>query len=128
MDAEAINALGTQPVRISPSHPSTGQESASSGSTGESEKIKVAGGVEDTVTISPEARTQQPEGKAPEAGISGGSGASQSRFAINENNEVVLKIVDANGQEIREIPAKEQQRLSRAIQDTVDKLVSDKNK
>ena len=118
MESEAIKALGSPPVRSSPSRPAVGVENANIGSVS-AEQAGVAHTGGDVVSISPDARAMQPEKVS----------QNSSRFEVNDNNEVVLKIVDANtGQEIRQIPAKEQQRLSQAIQDTVDTLINNNKK
>jgi uncharacterized FlaG/YvyC family protein len=80
----------------------------------------------DTVTLSSRGPAeQQGAASVPAKQVSGGS--SQARLEVTDKNEVVLKVIDSNtGQVIKEIPAREQQRLSKAIQESVDKLTNHK--
>ena len=122
MDAEAITTSAAPPVRTSPPRPSG--EQASPVSSGESGKVEVAP-QGDTVTLSSQgsAGQQTPVKVSPEKTSGGGSSSSQTRLEVTDKNEIVLQILDPKtGQVIKEIPAREQQRLSHAIQDTVDKL------
>lgn len=129
MDAEFIRVSTSPAVRSTPPSPSAEQSGAPSTSAGNSGKVEIPT-EGDTVTLSSKGPAEQ-QGEANVAAPKtlSGSASSQTRLEVTDKNEVVLKVIDTNtGQVIKEIPAREQQRLSQAIQDTVDKLANNSHK
>ena len=125
MDAEFIRVSISPAVRSTPPSPSAEQSSAPSTPAGSSGKVEIPT-EGDTVTLSSKGSVEQ-QGEATVAApnTSSSVASSQTRLEVTDKNEVVLKVIDSNtGQVIKEIPAREQQRLSKAIQDSVDKLAN----
>ena len=125
MDAEFIRVSTSPAVRSTPPSPSAEQSGAPSTPAGNSGKVEIPT-EGDTVTLSSKGPVEQ-QGEATVAApnTSSSVASSQTRLEVTDKNEVVLKVIDSNtGQVIKEIPAREQQRLSKAIQDSVDKLAN----
>lgn len=126
MDVEAIKVAGTSPppVRTTPARPPA-QDNAQLGSAGGQGQAIVA---EDNVTLSPTGRIASKSAE----GVPGAKTKeinTQARLTIANKNEVVVQILDGNtGQVVREIPNKQEQALSQAIQETVSKLTNNANK
>lgn len=129
MDAEAIRVSTAPPVRSSPPSPSVAQSGAPLVSAEKAVEVASAA-QDDTVTLSNKGPTEQAGGATVSTEkVSGGNSPSQTRLEVTDKNEVVLKVIDSNtGQVIKEIPAREQQRLSRAIHDSVEKMANNSQK
>lgn len=129
MDAEFVRVSTSPAVRGAPPSPSAEQSGAPPAPAGNSGKVEIPT-EGDTVTLSSKGPAEQ-QGEAEVAApkTSTAITSSQTRLEVTDKNEVVLKVIDTNtGQVIKEIPAREQQRLSQAIQDTVDKLANNSHK
>ncbi len=129
MDAEAIRVSTAPPVRSRPPSPSVAESGAPLVSA--EKAVEVESATEgDIVTLSNKVPTEpRGEARVSTEKVSGGTSSSQTRLEVTDKNEVVLQVIDSNtGQVIKEIPAREQQRLSRAIHDSVEQMANNSQK
>jgi len=112
MDIQAINSV------INPTAPkpkpivssSRSKEESSSASTG------------DTVSLSKESQYFAQQDKASSSKTTS-AGIEQRKLSVTDNNEVVLKVIDRQTQEVvRTLPSEEQLELKDAIRDVLDKI------
>jgi uncharacterized FlaG/YvyC family protein len=112
MDIQAINSV------INPTAPkpklivssSRSKEESSSASTG------------DTVSLSKESQDFAQQDKASSSKTTS-AGIEHRKLSVRDNNEVVLKVIDPQTQEVvRTLPSEEQLELKDAIRDVLDKI------
>jgi hypothetical protein len=113
MDTQAVSSAGN-PVAPKPK-PIASTSRSAAGSSPAPTKV-------DTVDLSKEGQSlAQPEKAS--SSVAASSGSEQREFSVTDNNDVVLKVIDPQTQEvIRAVPSEEQLELRDAIRDELDKI------
>ena len=116
MDSQAIGPVEKNSIQVDRKLSSEGSKVPSGGSA--------TGQQNDTVSLS---QRGQAAVSQPVQSNSGGPTSSELRkLDVTDDNQVVVKIVDGETQEVvRQIPKEEEVRLKRAIQENLDVLVDD---
>jgi len=107
MDTQAVNNVGN-PTAPKPKPAATSSRSEASSSTAP------AG---DTVSLSSESLDKAA------ASATASVGSEQRKFSVTENNDVVLKVIDPQTQEVvRSVPSEEQLELRDAIRNELNNI------
>ena len=116
MDSQAIGPVEKKLIQVDRKLSSEGSKVISGGST--------TGQPNDTVALSQ--RGQAAVSQPVQSSSGGLTGSELRKIDVTDNNQVVVKIVDGQTQEVvRQIPKEEEMRLKQAIQENLDNLAGD---
>jgi uncharacterized FlaG/YvyC family protein len=91
-------------------------------SSSRSAKESSSASTKDTVRLSKESQEFAQQDKASSSKTTS-AGIEQRKLSVTDNNEVVLKVIDRQTQEVvRTLPSEEQLELKDAIRDVLDKI------
>ena len=112
MDTQAVNSAGN------PTTPKLKPTASISNSVAE----PLSAPTGDTVSLSQDAQDLAQQDKIL-SGKTTSAGIEQRKLSVTDNNEVVLKVIDRQTQEVvRTLPSEEQLELKDAIRDVLDKI------
>ena len=116
MDSQAVGPVEKSSVQADRKLSSEANKVPSGGST--------LGQPNDTVSLSQ--RGQAAVSQQVQSSRGGPTGSELRKIDVTDNNQVVVKIVDGETQEVvRQIPKEEEMRLKQAIQENLDNLAAD---
>ena len=115
MDAQAIGPVEKVALQVARDIPSSGNKVPSGGST--------TGAQTDTVSLSQ--RGQAAVSQQVQSNGGGKPGSELRKIDVTDDNEVIVKVVDSETQEVvRQIPKEEEMRLKQAIQENLKDLTN----
>jgi len=116
MDSQAVGPVEKSSVQADRKLSSEVNKVPSGGST--------LGQPNDTVSLSQ--RGQAAVSQQVQSSRGGPTGSELRKIDVTDNNQIVVKIVDGQTQEVvRQIPKEEEMRLKQAIQENLDNLAAD---